>query len=83
MSEDEPYNVYQGAIESIEACAREYGVTITIARHAKGKTVSKYSNQWKVSVMGKTYYNENFINALKDALIFVHNAHNPDNPLKQ
>jgi hypothetical protein len=83
MDNDELYNVYQGAIESIEACSREYGVTIVIARHSKAKGVTKYSGKWKISVMEKTFYNEDFITALKDALIFVHNAHNPDNPLKQ
>lgn len=81
VDKGEVYNIFQGAIESIEACADSYNVKIAISRNGKGASTSKYSNKWRVIAMGKTFYHEDFIEALKPALLFVHNAHNPDNIL--
>jgi hypothetical protein len=74
-------NDYEGAITSISACAKLYKVQFNISHKPVNNCVSKYSGKWKVSVMGKVFFNKDFLVATREAIKFVYNSHNIDNPV--
>lgn len=60
------YNLFKGAIEAIENCAKSYSIKFEI-RYAGGF--------WAIKVMQKRFNNKDFLVACKDAISFVYNVH--------
>ena len=71
MEENEQvdYNLYQGAIEALQACGNAYKIVFEI---------SYKRNLWRINVMTKRFINKDFITAVKEAVTLVHNGHNPN-----
>lgn len=68
-------DLHKMAIEAIEGTTKLHMVRFIIKGPSYSYRATRYSKKWQVSVMGKTFSNEDFILACGEAVRFVVEAH--------
>ena len=75
----EPYSyeprTFGLSIEAMEIVSNKHDVRFVISYKGIGGAVSKYTRKWRITVMGKDFIDEDFIQAVREAVKFVMNAH--------
>lgn len=74
-------NTEAAAIEAMEICAKEFTVKFDISYSMATNYVVFSTGKWVVKTMSKRFMSSEFVIAVRDAIIFVKNAH-PDHVWK-
>lgn len=69
-------NKYESAIDAINAAAKRYKVKIQIEIRPFKKVVTNSTNKWTITTMGKIFIDPDFVQAVRQAIVFIYNAHN-------